>query len=86
MLLSKDEVIRAMNLDVAAVRAALNESGFWDTSDISDVEFLGMNMMGQFTYRITYPAPDDEGDATGNVYLKFARKAFCKVHHLTGEF
>ena len=83
MLLTKDEVTRAMNLTTAEVRAAMREGGY-GAEDIHDAMFLGMNPAGQFVYEISFPDGEDEG--VGKVYLKFARKAFSRVHYLTGDF
>ncbi len=85
MLLTKDEVARAMNLTTAEVRAAMKEGGY-GAEDIHDAMFIGMNPIGQFVYEITFPDPEGEDEAVGKVYLKFARKAFSRVHYLTGEF
>lgn len=85
MLLTDKEVTHAMNLSTAEVRTAMEEGGY-GANDILDSRFLGMNPMGQFVYEITYPSDVDEGEDTGRVFLKFARKAFSKVHYLTGDY
>ena len=84
MLLTKEQVFAAMNLTTAEVRAAMKEGGYGASNDIHDAMFLGMNPMGQFVYEISFPEGEDEG--VGKVYLKFARKAFSKVHYLTGDY
>lgn len=85
MLLTAGEVTNAMTLSTAEVRAAMKEGGY-DSKDILDSKFLGMNPVGQFVYEITYPSEVDEGEDTGRVYLNYVRKAFSKVHYLTGDY
>jgi len=85
LLLSKTQVLEAFNLSVEDVRAAMERGGY-DSNDISDAEPCGMRPDGTFVYRITYPSSEDDGDETGMVYLKYARKAFSSEYYLTGDF
>lgn len=85
LLLTETHVIDALNLDVRQVRAAMKQGGY-ESNDISAAEFCGMRPDGTFVYRITYPSSEDEGDETGMVYLKYARKAFSSEYYLTGEY
>lgn len=85
MLLTKEQIKWAMNLSTEEVRQAVNAGGY-GSHDVLDSTFLGVNPTGQFVYEITFPYPEDEGTASGNLYLKFEREAFSKKFILKGDF
>lgn len=85
MLIGADQVKKAMELNVAEIREALQRSGYGDNGEISAVRFKGFNGK-DFVYEITYPAPEDEGDASGNVYISLVRKPFTPTFEFYGEF
>jgi hypothetical protein len=85
MLIGAEQMKKAMELSVAEVCEALQRSGYSDLNDISEVRFKGFN--GEcFVYEITYPDPESEGAATGNVFISMKRRAFSSTFEFYGEF
>lgn len=85
MLIGADQVKKAMELSVAEVREALQRSGYGDNNEISAARFKGYNGT-DFVYEITYPAPEDEGNATGLIFITLKRKPFTATFEFYGEF
>jgi hypothetical protein len=84
MLATAEQVKQAMNLDTRAVRKALENAGY-GADEIIDSRFKGFNGT-QFVYEITYPNPEDEGTATGNIYISLKRRAFEAAFEFYGDF
>lgn len=85
MLASAEQLKKAMELSVAEVREALDRTGYGDNNEISEAKFKGFNGTS-FVYEITFPNPEDEGTATGNVYIQLKRRAFTSTFEFYGEF
>jgi len=85
MLVGAEQVKKAMELTVAEVREALDRTGYGDNGEIVEARFKGFNGT-QFVYEITYPAPEDEGMATGNIYIALKRRPFTSTFEFYGEF
>jgi hypothetical protein len=72
MLITKQQLFEATELQLWEVRAALLRGGEPDIdNEIKRATFRGMTLSGHLVYEIAY---DYEGAlATGNVYLKFVQ-------------
>jgi len=84
MHITKAEIEHAINLNDRQVFEAMFEGGY--NESFWGVAFIGMSMSGQFIYSITYEDSETGDDATGRVYLKYARKPFTNTMYLVGEY
>ena len=76
MLIPKELLVRATELCLTDVKAALTRSGYTDHDDLCSVEFKGMNSNGTFVYGIEFDEGEEQDYSRGNVYLKLERDAF----------
>jgi hypothetical protein len=73
MLISKQKLIKATDLTVAEVRAAMGRGGYPDDdNEIKFASFEGMLPSGNFVYRIGFKGETGRNES-GNVYLKFVQ-------------
>lgn len=85
MLISRELLVRATELSLTEVKAALAANGYTDNADLRSVEFRGMNTTGAFVYGIEFGEDEDEL-STGNVYVKLRRGAFSKNFEFYAEY
>ena len=77
MLIAKEMLVRATELSLTEVKAALVRNGYTDNSDMKEATFLGMNTAGTFVYEIRY----DEGEeelSRGRIYVDLECKGSSK--------
>ena len=86
MLATQAQVKQAMELSSADIRAALGNSGYTvERNEIIDAEFRGFNG-NSFVYSISYPNPEDEGTATGYIYVTLKRRALSSKFEFYAEY
>lgn len=84
MLATKEDLKHATELNRAEIIRALSNSGY-GSEDIIDVTYKGFNGR-QFVYEITYPSPEDDCQATGQVFISLKRLAFSTKFDFYGEY
>jgi hypothetical protein len=84
MLLTEAQVLAAMKLIPADIKQAAKESGY-GAGDIYACRFKGLNESGNFVYEIDFE-DDWNGEGTGNVYVKLARRPMSTETYYTLEF
>lgn len=86
-MLTREQIIAAMSLDLAGVRKALDDNGWPDHNDIGikAAQFKGMVSRQSFVYEILFP---DHADLSlmhcGNVYISYGDVG--KGVQLLGEY
>ena len=85
MLITKQQIADAMDLNVPAVRTAMYRGGYPDSdNEIKSAEFLGVNAQFDFVYGIAFLY---EGEIdNGQVYLKFVRDISTQEYQLHGSY
>lgn len=85
MLISRELLVRATELSLTEVKAALAANGYTDNADLRSVEFQGMNSTGSFVYEIEFGEDEDELN-TGRVYVKLRRLPMSKEWEFYAEY
>lgn len=90
MLITKQQMDNACTLTINGVREAMQRGGYTIArSELTGVEFRGINVNGTIVYEVFGPNPEDDTEddvSLGKVYLKFAREPFSTEFHLVGEY
>ena len=83
MLITKEQMLAAMDLDRDQVVAALLAGGY-ESDDIYTATFEGVTDAGEFVYTVTFP--DSEGVGSGPVFLHYAPNDAETAFVLFGAF
>jgi hypothetical protein len=86
MLLTKQQVVAAMQLTPAEIKALLFNEGYTDI-EFRSVQFTGMTDNLIFVYFATFISTEvDAGYETGNIYVKYKRRCSTVQLKLTADF
>ena len=86
MLLTKKQIVDAMQLTPAEIKALLFTAGYTEIS-YKSVQFIGMSDNLTFVYFANFISTEvDAGYETGNIYVKYKRPPGAAQFRLTADF